>query len=186
MILITQTLVFTLTLMTLIYEVYNLKKGYNFSTYYNIVDRVQRMEEYIIKNTKLAKLISSELPDDGSDEYMKETTYIYYVLNFGELLFLLREKKIIDEKIWTPWRQSILRWTSNKKFQEWWLKRINLRDMYYENYRNFISYNMHFDEKIIEKLKKENAQAYGAYIDKIVKLKKSKYSKRDLKRLLME
>lgn len=141
LILIMQTIVFTITLIALIAQNRHLTKTLKIKAHQDMVDRIQRLDELIINKPHLGRILNADLTSDNLKDIEKET-FIYLILNFFEMIFILKHKDIIDEDEWVPWKKTIIRYINLKHFRDLWIKQIKPNKMFYGPFYDFINNNI--------------------------------------------
>lgn len=146
-ILILQTSIFTLTLYALFKQNKSLKKSIDLVAYQDVVNRIQRLDEMILNKPQLGKLLPKDYSDSDESE-IKRISFTYMTIDFFEMIFILKEKEVISEEMWEPWKNSIIRcFTQSSAFQEIWELKVNPKQMYYKPFRDFINENVKFNSK---------------------------------------
>jgi hypothetical protein len=142
--LIIQTAIFGSTLFLLLRQNRNLKRSLDLLAYQDVTNRIQKLDKLILEKPELGMLLPKDYSESDEVE-IKTISFTYMTINFFEMLFILKEKRIIDEEIWKPWENSIICcFSSSPTFQRIWESKVNRYQMYYKPFRDFVNENVEF------------------------------------------
>ena len=73
----------------------------------------------------------------------KEISFTYMMIDFFEIVFVLRENEMISEEIWKSYKNSIIRcFSQSPTFRRIWESKVSSYQMYYKPLRDFINGNI--------------------------------------------
>ncbi len=141
-----QTAVFTYTLFILFRQNKNLKISLDFAAYQDVINRIQRVDEIIIENPRFGRFLPEDYSDSKSEN--EKISLVYLVLDFFEMIFILKEKEMISEEMWEPWKRSMIRcFDQSQDFKSVWDLKVVPNEMYYKPFRDFIIRDVRFVRK---------------------------------------
>lgn len=114
---IVQTIVFTVTLVVLIIQTKHLQKTIFSSNYNKMVDMLKDLRLLRINNPVLAKVYENETKD-LSDKDIQYHFFNLIVLSILETIYIDWKQGLINQKTWDFWLEAIKNISSEKSFRD--------------------------------------------------------------------
>lgn len=139
LILIVQTIIFTLTLGAIVWQISSLKKQLKDQIYMDIVSKVDSLYEKVLEHPEaLGPLVFGSRKDSDKnalkDYYLKQG-YVLSFFNLFHWVFLQRDRGNVSPDSWRRWEYLLEGFLSRSEVVAFW-KTLEARDQRYK--RNFV------------------------------------------------
>lgn len=138
-----QTLVFLATGVIVVVQLNNSRKEHKFSTTHKVWDEIQMIDRIVMETPAYAKFLGDQIPG-ATDSEIREYVFMFYVLNFAEMLFLLRRKGVLPQAEWEPWDRTIANWFVSDDLRQAWREYVSPRRMYTDEFRDYVEKRVSF------------------------------------------